>query len=70
MKALIAIHPVFQCVDHHFGPQVRAANADIDDIGDLRIAAYLVCQSQHLIQRFMYIPQCLVHVGRPGANNR
>ena len=50
VKALARIHPILQPLHHHLGPQVRAANADVHNVGNLAIGAHLLGQRQHGVQ--------------------
>ena len=66
VKVLVLVYPVLKGIDHDFRTQVRAADADIDDIGDLPAALDLIGQGEHSIQRVVNFTQRRVHVLGPG----
>ena len=57
VKALARGGKFSQRQHRHLRPQVRAANADVDDIGDGRVTAHLLRIGQHGVQRGMNLRQ-------------
>ncbi|MNZ72355.1 hypothetical protein D3C78_907330 [compost metagenome] len=70
MKALAGVAPVLERVDHHFGPQMGAADADVDHIGDVGHGPHLLRQGQHRVQGAVHLVQGLAHRCRHGRDRR
>jgi len=69
VKVLVLVYPVLKGIDHDFRTQVRAADADIDDIGDLLAAPDLIGQGEHSIQCVVNLTQRRMHVLGPGPKH-
>ena len=67
MKPLVGAAPIFERIDHDFRSQMRAAYADIDDVGDLGARAHLLGQREHRVQRVMHRVQRRAHRSRHGT---
>ena len=48
----------------HLWPQVRAADADVDHIGDARVSTHRLRVGQHRIQRGMHFSQFICYIFR------
>jgi hypothetical protein len=70
VKALAGGHPVFEGIHRHLRPQVGAANADVDHIGDERVAPHPLGQRQHGVQRLVHIAQGLLQCSITGQGCR
>ena len=63
MQALSRHGKFSQRLHRHLRPQVRAANADVDHVGDALVGAHLFGIGQHGVERFVHLRQFSV----PGA---
>ena len=59
MKALARYRKFIERQHRHLRPQIRAANADIDNVGDGRVMAHLLCIGQHGFQRGLNLGFCV-----------
>ncbi len=57
VKAFALGNIVIECQHRHLRPQVGAANADVDDVGDGRIQAHRLRKRQHRRERLMHLRQ-------------
>ena len=57
MQALARVAQVVQCLDHHRRPQVRAAAADVHNVGDAIVSAHALGEGQHVLQRGVHVVQ-------------
>jgi hypothetical protein len=64
MKAFTCGGKGLQRQHRHLRAQVRAANADVNHIGDLRVAAYLLSVGEHGVQSGMHLVQfaCICYI--------
>ena len=70
VKILARVDPVLQRIDHYLWAKMRAANADIDDIGDGLVISDLIGKCEHLIQSLMHLLQREAYLGRPRLHRR
>ena len=62
MESFAGKHEFVKRQHRHLRPEVGAANADVDDVGDASIRAHCFGKDQHGIQRGVHLVQRLGHV--------